>query len=834
MPYKDKNDQNAEPLQVNRQAQEDRKSYLEISTLIEEEYMSGPIQQNRTGDEKAQKALASSRVSFISSILDDVETTERLQLSEQEKERLMNVRSRGLSYLLLNENSRSDSAEMKEVKYRVGNLERLLADGKNDPATPEKLEEIEIACQFALYACNAYVNDPKKRENSRKQAVRRTAGSLTLEAEKLAQKREMLASGEYAGKTLGEVLNLSERDVAPVYGQQEEKGAVISKTGQMINNLFSIRFDPEEELRKAGDSWREREKVKNMYLEARMELNSIPQNRVVVRNITLLGKRVTILQRSDNSLSLVEGHQEFRLATTAGILADRIGEVFAPEEQTPRLNELRQKAEDLSYEGNLNETWVPKEAFKEWGGATKHKYMPASDAIKIEKKSGGYIAAVPCKHKGMMELRPSLPQKVKINGKEIELRRTYNYVLKALHMAILKKDGTFCENAPEIAERLEGVFMDSMTDTYKEQNVKEVMTTYILPEIKKSLMLQYQKMGKQVDRKAVTKEAGRIISDWITIQKSSKHAFLAENEIQISKSVSDLFKAQKGDFGDWEPAARDFGATDQEIEDLRAHKKEEFQIAVNRMNRIRDMDPEGKETPIQCACSAHAGFIQTCKLNYENRLVGKLVYYYHDDLLKNNPKMALEFMLKDFKSFAAQRELGQLNLKDLPDREIRFRGYLEKLNRGEKLTDQEFKDYYTFVTAYNDADYHVAGKVLSDTDGSGKPVCYTTEAFEKLPWQTFAIPFSMDGLVGEYKAANKQDPGVGSVPETDEEMIAQLEEVGDISQAIQRCRLYNEGMYRFSRYGGTLTFAQTRLEQINFRVNTRGVGAGIKHYSEKG
>jgi hypothetical protein len=41
-------------------------------------------------------------------------------------------------------------------------------------------------------------------------------------------------------------------------------------------------------------------------------------------------------------------------------------------------------------------------------------------------------------------------------------------------------------------------------------------------------------------------------------------------------------------------------------------------------------------------------------------------------------------------------------------------------------------------------------------------------------------------------------------------------------------------MYRFSRYGGTLTFAQTRLEQINFRVNTRGVGAGIKHYSEKG
>lgn len=820
MPRREINDQNGEPLQVDRQLEDNSRKYHEINTLIEQEFMSGPIQQTGNGDERAQKALAASRVSLVSSILDNVETTERLQLSQQEKERLMNVRSRGLSYLLLHENSRSDSPEMKEVKFRVGDLERLLAARKNEPVTPENFEEIEIACQFALDACYSYVFNPKKRENARKQTVRRTAKSLAQEAERMAQKREMLLNGAYAGKTLGEVLNLSERAVAPVYARQAQNPAPISKNGQIINRLFSIEFDPGEELMKAGDSWRAREEVKSRYLQLRSELMSIPQNRVVLRNVTLLGKKVKLLQRSDNSLCLVEGHREIGLAVTAGLLAEKIGEVFAPEEQTGLLNDIRQKAEDLSYEGNTNGKMTPREIFGQWGGSTRHKYMAASDAVKIEKKSGGYIAAVPCKHKGMMELRPSLPQKVKVNGKEVELRRTYNYVLKALHMAILKKDGTFCENAPEIAEKLDCIFMDSMSNTFNEQIVKETMTTYILPEMKKSLMLQYRNKGKQINRKTVTNEANRIISDWITVQKASKHAFLAENEIQISKSVQSLFKAQKGDFGNWEPAARAFGATDQEIKELRACKNKELQTAVSRMKQIRDMDPEGKETPIQCACSAHAGFIQTCKLNYENKLVGKLVYYYHDDLLKNDPKMALEFMLKDFKSFAAQRERGKKILDDLPEREKRYRRYLEKLNRGEKLTKEEFKDYYSFVIEYNGADYHAAGKVLSDTDRNGKPVCYTTEAAAKAPWETFSIPFMMDGFIGEYKAANKQDPGIGVVPEMDEETILQLEDVDDISQAIQRCRLYNEGMYRFKRFRGSLTFAQTRLEQINFRVNT--------------
>ena len=827
MPYHGNNGQNGEVQQVNGQHIEDLQKYQQISTLIESEYLSGPIQHNVIGDERTNKALTQSRVSFISSILDNVETTERMQLSEQEKERLMNMRSRGLSYLLLHENSRSDSPEMKEIKFRVGNLERLLAAGKNDIVTPDNFEEIEIACQFALDACNSYVNNPKKRENARKQAVRRRAVALAQEAEKLAQKRRELANGEYAGKTLGEVLNLSERAVAPVYEQRAEKPASISKDGQMINKLFSIQFDPEEELRKAGDSQGAKEQVRDRYLELRRVLKSLPQNRVLVRNVTLLGKRVKLLQRSDNSLSLIEGHQEIRLATTAGLLADRIGEVFAPQEQAAVLNDLRKKAEDLSYEGNTNGTRIPLEAFRQWGGATRHKYMPASDAIKIEKKSGGYIAAVPCKYKDMMELRPSLPEKVKVNGKEIMLRRTYNYVLKAMHMAILKKDGTFRESAPKIAANIEGIFMGGITDNFKENTAKSTMLTYILPEIKKSLEMQYRSTGKKIDEKSVTKEANRIISDWITIQKSSKHAFLADNEIMISDDVSRLFDAQKGNYGDWEPAAKEFGASDQEIEKLRAHKKEELKTAVNRMLQIRNMNPEGKETPIQCACSAHAGFIQTCKLNYENKLSAKLVYYYHDDLLRNNPKMALEFILKDFKSFAAQRIFNEKKLKDLPERELRFRGYLEKLNRGEALTDEEFRDYYSFVCQYNDANYHAAGKVLSDVDENGKPLCYTTEAAARLPWNTFGVPFSMDGLIGEYKAANKQEPGFGSVPEMNEEKILETKDVGDFSQGINMCRIYNEGMYQFKRYKGTMTFAQSRLDQINYRVNTRETGAAI-------
>ena len=87
MPYHENNGQNGEVQKVNGQHIEDLQKYQQISTLIESEYLSGPIQHNVIGDERTNKALTQSRVSFISSILDNVETTERMQLSEQEKER---------------------------------------------------------------------------------------------------------------------------------------------------------------------------------------------------------------------------------------------------------------------------------------------------------------------------------------------------------------------------------------------------------------------------------------------------------------------------------------------------------------------------------------------------------------------------------------------------------------------------------------------------------------------------------------------------------------------------------------------------------------------------
>ena len=277
--------------------------------------------------EREYLATAKQNADFIQSILGDMDTTRELHITEAEEQRLNSIRTRGLSHLLLNERSRSDSAEMKEVKLRVGKVERILDELRAEPLTKEIYETIEVAYQLAIDACNSYIQNPKKRHNRRWEAVRDTYTAYCQEAFRLDALREQFKNGEMEGKVVADLIGLDSGSGVLVQREvkkSDEKPAEISSSGKEIAMLFSRGYVPHKSVLAEGSDPEDRMYAVKEIMELKKTLRRIPEGRVTCFDTELLGVKVKLLQRSDNSLVIVEGHTHFKLELSAPLLADKI------------------------------------------------------------------------------------------------------------------------------------------------------------------------------------------------------------------------------------------------------------------------------------------------------------------------------------------------------------------------------------------------------------------------------------------------------------------------------------------------------------------------------
>ncbi len=558
-------------------------------------------------------------------------------------------------------------------------------------------------------------------------------------------------------------------------------------------------------------------------------ISGILGNLDTTEKLHITEEEIKLLQRSDNSLCIIENHKEFPLATTAALLAERIGETFAPEEARPNLEAVREKGLRLSYRDNPFGDKASYDDFKKYGGVSRHKVMPAFDALRLEKKSGGYLAAVPCGQKGMLELRPSMPEKVTLKGKQVELRRTYNYVIKAIFSSFFDENDNIKKNAGEIGDRLDEIFRGfipikkmvgdkSVKIDYDDEKARTIMMELLLPELKKILRRKYfgQGLSARTLEKRTDTEANKIIDNWIGIQKDIKVAMQGDSEIELGTDLKEISEAVHGDHGKWEEKAKKAGASEEEIEEIRNERQRQLAETIEKLKGIRDFDPEGKETPIQGTCTSNANFIQAAKLNFSGKLELKYVYKYKEEYVMKYPQKVLEFMLKDFCGFTGQASISDLMINGLFEVQERMRGYLDKLKEGKKLTDKELKDYASFAMQFSGFEFHVGGKVLTQTDGNGDQIGYTTEAFARAPWEVFSVPYTLDGYVGEYKGATREDRDgdAKSMPEMDEAEM-QRRHIDPVA-AINSCRFINEGMVQY--YKADTIFPDTKIKRLITRI----------------
>ncbi|MCR5502813.1 MAG: hypothetical protein K6F53_07375 [Lachnospiraceae bacterium] len=331
---------------------------------------------------------ARKQITYIDNLLSDMQTTQDLHVTKEQQDRLHSIKSRTLINLLLRQGG-SDSPEMREIKNGARELENLLAARKDDALTPEIFEQIEIGYKTVVASCVAYLENPKKRENRRKALVREVWTALSFEADRLTILHKGVENGEHGEKTVGEFLSLDTDMTVRETNERRETGPKqrpkISENGAFFQKLFSERFHPNERIKKAESSKSGRLKVSKAYLEMKEILKTFPMGEVVVRDVTILGKKARLVQRSDNTLMIVENGNRYVLDTTAQYAADRIESDMASEGEL-----YGEKAMDTLFTG-----YDPENAFNDPGEIQRKRQVMVTYIEKVTGVPGAELANVP-------------------------------------------------------------------------------------------------------------------------------------------------------------------------------------------------------------------------------------------------------------------------------------------------------------------------------------------------------------------------------------------------------------------------------------------------------
>ncbi|MCR5402322.1 MAG: hypothetical protein K6E91_00670 [Butyrivibrio sp.] len=278
--------------------------------------------------------------------------------------------------------------------------------------------------------------------------------------------------------------------------------------------------------------------------------------------------------------------------------------------------QIKKECETINKREVASDNKYSDKEYNKYGGVSHHYVLPGVKALKVEKESEGFLVAVNYgEDSRLMELRPSIPEKVTIDGEEVEFRRTYNYIIKAAYSALFADNGALIEDAQEIASDL-----DVLLANIQKENIsgEDVLVRRIRPSL---IRIFNKKTGN--DQQAV-EEADKIIDNMRKITKKNNGPLVTGN-VSLSRMIAPLMDLQNnGTEKIDEQLKDDKSITDNEKAELITESIAEISGTILQLESIRDMDAEGKEVPMPDNNLANAEFISNIKNVFFNKNDSKL------------------------------------------------------------------------------------------------------------------------------------------------------------------------------------------------------------------
>ena len=253
----------------------------------------------------------------------------QLNYTDEVYKALQMKKSFDLMHILVNEHSKGDSPEMKKVKIDVMKLAATLEAHKPYYAIVENLREISAMYETALASCADYLkakNPKTKKGRKRYNIVKDVYMSLLFESAVVNQHvQDHKVEDDH--KSVGQLLGMSRRRPADLRRVQVT-GTILRKEfssdAVFVQNIFKERYDFSAKLRARGISEKDRQDEAKKLLKFREVMRDFKPNQTAVHDVEIMGKKVRILQKADNSLYILENHERLPLDKSAKLVFDQI------------------------------------------------------------------------------------------------------------------------------------------------------------------------------------------------------------------------------------------------------------------------------------------------------------------------------------------------------------------------------------------------------------------------------------------------------------------------------------------------------------------------------
>ncbi len=395
------------------------------------------------------------------------------------------------------------------------------------------------------------------------------------------------------------------------------------------------------------------------------------------------------------------------------------------------------------------------ETVKKYGCASSSMTVPYSEGLKVEKESNGFICAIPCKaDPRMVELRPTVPETLKIGNKTIPFRRQYNILMKTMARLAYDKKGNL--RGYEGDKHKLRQYLNNIDYFMKSGMADEETKKLLVPEMKKILEEQYAKDQKKLERGAIDAEIETILSNL-----STAFMELAIGEVSVeSLGIADL-EMQQADLQKLTEKATKIQLAGQNITAKEVKKafddlQKDLAAAKIQYLKIRDLDIDGKQAPIPNACSSNGDFVRRMQEKCQHKKSPCMTFYLEEYVLKKENRQSVVNQVIDHIDTMYVLTDQNLTKEDADKIKTELLPIQAKLNAdpNAELSEKELSLYKNRCMKFTKYVYHIAAYV---GEINGKH--YTTEGFAAESTQYLVEPFTMTGSVGAYKGRNYINAG---------------------------------------------------------------------------
>ncbi|MCR5156410.1 MAG: hypothetical protein K6C96_06985 [Butyrivibrio sp.] len=240
---------------------------------------------------------------------------------QQEAIRSLNYKkSRDLTQLLINDHSKSDSPEMAALKTEVLRLTYHLEAIRDMEVTRENIEELKVYYAVAIKFCEDYLST--KKHNKRYEKVFAVWQGLSYENDTLSLVKDLDFSNK-EDYTMGELLGMSRtksKNVVRTSKLEIKETLKAEEAGDDVINalrVFGADYSIRNAYAAAGNKPKDIQKLVSNNLELMKDLSRFKPGQVQVLDVSVMGKKVRILQTAENQLFAIEKHGKIALNNTA-------------------------------------------------------------------------------------------------------------------------------------------------------------------------------------------------------------------------------------------------------------------------------------------------------------------------------------------------------------------------------------------------------------------------------------------------------------------------------------------------------------------------------------